>query len=207
MTGVQTCALPICWGNADAGGTWRAKWGLDTLSVDETSGLIAMKGARTAASVTSPVLESTSTDATFDLSLDALPGGSGAYVSYTGRGTDQAWYQATVRVDSSGAATLSVAKVVNGTMTTLGSTSLAGSYAAGDVLHVRLILDGAESTVIRANLWTGDTEPETWGVDTTDVDAELAEPGAVGFTTYLSSGAGADTVTASIDSLTVKKIS
>lgn len=195
------------WGNADAGGTWRAKWGLDTLSVDETSGLIVMKGARTAASVTSPTLDSTSTDATFDLSLDALPGGSGAYVSYTGRGTDQAWYQATVRVTSSGAAALSVAKVVNGTMTTLGSTSLAGSYAAGDVLHVRLILDGAESTVIRANLWTGDTEPEAWGVDTTDVDAELAEPGAVGFTTYLSSGAGADTVTASIDSLTVKKIS
>nr|WP_232009731.1 LamG domain-containing protein [Actinomyces howellii] len=195
------------WGSADTGGSWTAAWGNSLFSTADSQGRIAMKGAKSSSSISSQVLASTSTEAVIDMSFDAVPTGNGAYVSYQARKTAAGTYQAGIRLASNGALTLTVSKVVDGKETTLGTARLDGTYRAGDPLHLRIVVDGEETTTLRARAWTGDAEPEAWQIDTVDSEGTLSSPGSVGFTTYMSASAGKDeTVNVSVDKVTVKRL-
>ena len=193
------------WGKAATGGSWKTTWNAAAFSVDGTSGRIAMAGPRSSASIISDEIKSTSTDAVVDFSLDAVPSGNGAFISYAARSTRAGQYQATVRVGSAGNPVITVSRVVKGRETSLGSYVLPQGYTAGQPLHLRMVVDGAESTNIQAKLWAGNTEPAEWGVEVVDNDKTLNEAGNVGLTTYMSGSAGPETVTLSVDKVTIKQ--
>jgi len=193
------------WGKAQAGGEWKTTWNAAAFSVDGTSGRIAMAGPRSSASIISDPVKSTSTDAVVDFSLDAVPTGNGAFISYAARTTKAGQYQATVRIGSAGNPVVTVSRVVKGKETSLGSYVMKQPYTAGQPLHLRMVVDGAESTNIQTKLWAGDTEPAEWGIEAVDNDKTLNEAGTVGLTTYMSGSAGPETVTLSVDKVTIKQ--
>ena len=201
------------WGTASTGGDWTVDWGRNAYSTLDSKGRVALAGARSSTSIHSPVIDSTATESQVDLSMDALAGGNGAYITYVGRQTDSGRYQTEFRVASDGTVTMTVAKRVDGTETVLG-TAPVGTYKPGEALHLRLALDGADasasqinaSTAVRARAWIGDTEPSAWQVDTTDDDAALAAPGSVGLMTYVSASAGGETVNLDVDSVKVNRL-
>ena len=194
------------WGSAAKGGEWAIDWGRSNFSTANSKGVIAMKGARSSSSVHSQVINSTSTESQVDLSLDGLATGNGAYISYIGRQTEAGRYQADFRVAADGAVTMTVTKNSGGTDTVIGTANV-GTYTAGQPLHLRFALDGAESTAVRARAWIGDSEPGEWQVDKTDTDASLAAPGSIGFTTYVSGSAGPEQINLNVDSVKVTRLS
>ena len=193
------------WGKANTGGDWKTTWNAAAFSVDGASGRIAMAGPRSSASIISDQIKSTSTDAVVDFSLDAVPSGNGAFISYAARTTKAGQYQATVRIGSAGNPVVTVSRVVKGRETALGTYVLPQPYTAGQPLHLRMVVDGAESTNIQAKFWAGDTEPAEWGIEVVDNDKTLNEAGTVGVTTYMSGSAGPETVTLSVDKVTIKQ--
>ena len=193
------------WGKAKAGGEWKTTWNAAAFSADGTSGRIAMAGPRSSASIISDPIKSTSTDAVVDFSLDAVPSGNGAFISYAARTTKAGQYQATVRIGSAGNPVITVSRVVKGRETSLGSYVLTQPYTAGQPLHLRMVVDGAESTNIQTKLWAGDSEPAEWGIEVVDNDKTLNEAGTVGLTTYMSGSAGPETVTLAVDKVTIKQ--
>ena len=193
------------WGKAKAGGEWKTTWNAAAFSADGTSGRIAMAGPRSSASIISDPIKSTSTDAVVDFSLDAVPSGNGAFISYAARTTKAGQYQATVRIGSAGNPMITVSRVVKGRETSLGSYVLTQPYTAGQPLHLRMVVDGAESTNIQTKLWAGDSEPAEWGIEVVDNDKTLNEAGTVGRTTYMSGSAGPETVTLAVDKVTIKQ--
>jgi len=193
------------WGKAKAGGEWKTTWNAAAFSADGTSGRIAMAGPRSSASIISDPIKSTSTDAVVDFSLDAVPSGNGAFISYAARTTKAGQYQATVRIGSAGNPVITVSRVVKGRETSLGSYVLTQPYTAGQPLHLRMVVDGAESTNIQTKFWAGDSEPAEWGIEVVDNDKTLNEAGTVGLTTYMSGSAGPETVTLSVDKVTIKQ--
>jgi len=193
------------WGKAATGGSWKTTWNAAAFSVDGTSGRIAMAGPRSSASIISDEIKSTSTDAVVDFSLDAVPTGNGAFISYAARTTKAGQYQATVRIGSAGNPVVTVSRVVKGRETALGTYVLPQPYTAGQPLHLRMVVDGAESTNIQTKFWAGDTEPTEWGIEVVDNDKTLNEAGTVGLTTYMSGSAGPETVTLSVDKVTIKQ--
>ena len=193
------------WGKANTGGDWKTTWNAAAFSVDGASGRIAMAGPRSSASIISDQIKSTSTDAVVDFSLDAVPSGNGAFISYAARTTKAGQYQATVRIGSAGNPVVTVSRVVKGRETALGTYVLPQPYTAGQPLHLRMVVDGAESTNIQAKFWAGDSEPAEWGIEVVDNDKTLNEAGTVGVTTYMSGSAGPETVTLSVDKVTIKQ--
>ena len=193
------------WGKANTGGDWKTTWNAAAFSVDGASGRIAMAGPRSSASIISDQIKSTSTDAVVDFSLDAVPSGNGAFISYAARTTKAGQYQATVRIGSAGNPVVTVSRVVKGRETALGTYVLPQPYTAGQPLHLRMVVDGAESTNIQTKFWAGDTEPTEWGIEVVDNDKTLNEAGTVGLTTYMSGSAGPETVTLSVDKVTIKQ--
>ena len=193
------------WGTADKGGDWTADWGRGNFSTADSKGLVAMKGARSSSAIHSAVVNSTSTEAQVDMSLDGLAAGNGAYITYVGRQTDAGRYQTEFRVAADGTVTMTVGKKVGDTSTVIG-TAAVGKYTAGQPLHLRLDLDGAESTAVRARAWIGDSEPAEWQVDKTDDEAALAAPGSVGVSTYVSASAGSGQINLGVDSLKVTRL-
>ena len=193
------------WGKANAGGEWKTAWNAAAFSADGTSGRVAMAGPRSAASIVSEQVKSTSTDAVVDFSLDAVPSGNGAFISYAARTTKAGQYQATVRIGSAGNPVVTVSRVVKGRETALGTYVLPQPYTAGQPLHLRMVVDGAESTNIQTKFWAGDTEPTEWGIEVVDNDKTLNEAGTVGLTTYMSGSAEPETVTLLVDKVTIKQ--
>ncbi|TFH52726.1 LamG domain-containing protein [Actinomyces viscosus] len=193
------------WGKANTGGDWKTAWNAAAFSTDGTSGRIAMAGPRSSASIISEEIKSTSTDAVADFSLDSVPSGNGAFISYVARATKAGQYQATARIGSAGNPVVTVSRVVKGRETALGTYVLPQAYTAGQQLHLRMLVDGAESTNIQTKFWAGDTEPAEWGIEVVDNDKTLNEPGTVGLTTYMSGSAGPETVALSVDKITIKQ--
>ncbi len=130
---------------------------------------------------------------------------SEAFISYAARTTKAGQYQATVRIGSTGNPVVTVSRVVKGKETSLGSYVMKQPYTAGQPLHLRMVVDGAESTNIQTKLWAGDAEPAEWGIEAVDNDKTLNEAGTVGLTTYMSGSAGPETVTLSVDKVTIKQ--
>lgn len=93
-------------------------------------------------------------------------------------------YKAEVNFKTSSVLTIEITKVVAGTPTSLASLTSTSTYAAGDTWNLRLQV--AETTV-RARLWKSTAlEPTTWDVSATDT--ALSAVGAIGATSFASSG-------------------
>jgi PKD repeat protein len=127
------------------------------------------------------------TDLRVEVGLDKAPAGGNTFVSVVGRRVGTAGdYRARLRVQPSGVVTLIAARGE----TSLQAVDLAGSYVAGQRLVVRVQVNGASPTTVRAKAWpVGAVEPAAWQVSVTDATAELQQPGGVSVSTFISSAA------------------
>ena len=128
---------------------------------------------------------------TYTVWTEALPTGGGVYLGTTVRGTAGGDYRGRVRIQSTGAMTAQLMKVVSGTETSLAAVNVTGlTYVPGMKLRVRVQAQGASPTTLRLKVWQdGTTEPAAWQVTTTDATAGMQVAGSVGFDPFNSGSA------------------
>jgi PKD repeat protein len=194
-------------GTADVGGPWTVTGTASRYSV--ANGVGAMS-ASPGSSLRADLLgvQRTATDVSSTVALNAAPSGTGAYVALVGRrvtGTDD--YRLKVRLQAGGAVTAQLVRVTGGTETAVQTiTTVPGvTHAAGDELHLRLVVSGSGTTTLRAKVWKdGTAEPAGWLLQATDTTGALQAPGSVGYSYYLSSTATTNPTVVSVDDLTVR---
>jgi hypothetical protein len=197
------------WGTADSGGAWTVSSNAANWAVTPGTGTIRMAtaGAGTGTAYLGGV-SARDVDVRTTVALDQMPTGNGAYMYVVTRRTSgTAQYRAVVRVTSTGAVTLAFTKLDgSSTETAVGAeAAVAGlTYAPGQRLRVRVAVTGASPTTLTAKVWAdGATEPAGWQVSRTDTSALLANPGSVGFSSYLSGSATNAPIVQSVAAYTV----
>lgn len=133
-------------------------------------------------------VSTTTSDLSFDVSMDKAATGGGQYFSAIGRNVSGVgFYSAKVRVLSTGAVQVYLLKTVGGTETVFSSQTVSGlTYAAGDTLKLRLQVSGNGTTALKVKLWSTGGELTAWTLSTTDTTAALQAAGSVGVSTYVS---------------------
>ncbi|MDP5184385.1 hypothetical protein QOZ88_17255, partial [Blastococcus sp. BMG 814] len=117
------------------------------------------------------------------------PTGGGSFVNLGVRRIGTSDYRARLWVASTGLAQLSVSRVVSGAETVLQTVRLPGTYAAGDVLRVRVEAVGSGTTTVQAKAWpVAGIEPD-WLVSATDSSVELQGAGGLYLQGYTSGSA------------------
>ncbi|HEY3438539.1 MAG TPA: LamG-like jellyroll fold domain-containing protein [Actinotalea sp.] len=178
-----TRAVAGGWGSAEVGGPWTSTGTASKFSVDGTAGVHTASAGNTLTSSLG-TLASTATDTTATVSVNKVPNGGGAFAVVQGRQiTATNAYAVRLRLQADGSVLMHITRG-NGTPI-VGGTVAGLTYAAGDKLQVRLQVQGASPTTLRARVWkVGTTEPTTWST-ITDSTAGLQVAGGVGIQTYL----------------------
>lgn len=195
-------------GTADLGGPWTVSPPAG-FSVSGGVGQLSMAAGttRTGYLASTP---SNDTDLRTTLSIDKAATGGGLYLDVLGRRINPTNdYRARVRFNSNGTVVLSLAALRgSSTVQTLSAAvTVPGlTYTPGQTLELRYQVTGTNPTTMRARVWpTGQTEPTSWMVTTTDTTAAIQAPGAVGLQPYLSSTATNGPVIVRIDNLVVRR--
>jgi PKD repeat protein len=195
------------WGTADTGGAWTITGTASQFKTTGSTGQITTPAGATRTAVLGNVL-ATDSDSVVTVSLDKLPDVGSMYVNLGARQIGTSGYRAKLKVDPSGAITMTLVRTINNADTTLATTTFpAGTLTAGAKLQVRLQAQGTAPTTLRARAWlAGTTEPTTWQLTTTDSNAALQNPGGVLISSYLGSTTGNGPITATFDDLAVSAL-
>ncbi|MBN9155506.1 MAG: PKD domain-containing protein [Microbacterium sp.] len=191
------------WGNAVTGGAWGTTAGF---SVANGVGNISLAAGQTRSNALTSV-SAQDVDARLAFSADKVADGGGLQFNYLVHKTAAGDYRLKLRFASTGAVTVSIAKMVGTTETQLSSRAI-GSYTftAGAKLQLRLqtvTVNG--TTTLQAKVWDATTtEPSAWFVTATDTQAELQTAGQVGVLAYLSGSTTVAPVTVKVDDLQVR---
>lgn len=193
------------WGTADTGGAWTIAAGSSRFSVADGKGKVSMATAGSGYTALLNSVSTTTSDLSFDVTMDKAATGGGQYFSAIGRNvTGVGFYSAKVRVLSTGAVQIYLLKTVGGTETIFSNQTVSGlTYAAGDTLKVRLQVAGNGTTTLKVKLWGSGTEPGSWNLSTTDSTAALQASGAVGLSTYVSGSSTNMPIVYSFDNMQV----
>ncbi len=179
------------WGAADVGGLWTVTSSSSSYSVGGGTGRIDLPSAGNTRTATLASTSATTVDATVDLAVDKAPTGGGTSLSLVARKVGTTEYRLRAYLRSS--PILQLQRFVNGTETVLATVNLAipgGSYAPGQVLHLRLLVSGTGPTALSGKAWFGAAaEPAGWLVQASDATSGLQRPGAAGVHAYVSSSA------------------
>ena len=186
------------WGPADVGGAW--SFSGTAAMVSGGVGRVALPTAGVSRATTLAGVSVTDVDQLVDLTLDKVPTGGGFYVSSVVRKVGSTEFRLRAYLRPTGS-TLQLMRVVSGTETVLASGTLPGTYAAGDVMHLRLRVVGSGTSTLQGKLVGSQTEPAGWLVQTTDATAALQGPGGVGVHAYISATATNTPVTMTVDNL------
>ena len=144
-------------------------------------------------------MATTDVDAKVDLWLDKAPTGGGTSLSLVA--AEGRHHRIPARAYLRRSPILQVQRFLNGTETVLGTVNLSvpgGSYSPGEVLHLRLLVDG---TSLSGKAWfDAAAEPSTWQLQVTDA---TAQPSSLedGVHAYLSTSATNSPVALSVDNL------
>jgi PKD repeat protein len=192
------------WGTSTTGGPWSTSSGL---SVAGGTGqmLFSAKGQTRTTALSSVSAENV--NATVSFALDKVVDGGGYHFNYLVRRASDGDYRAKVRVLSTGAVSVSLAKYVGTTETVLASRTVSGlTYTPNTWLSVRIqAVSAGASTSLNARVWpTSGAEPTAWQVTTSDSQATLQRPGAVGISGYVASTATNVPITTSVDNLLLR---
>ena len=184
------------------GATGSQEW---SFSVADGKGKVSMATAGSGYTALLNSVNTTTSDLSFDVSMDKAATGGGQYVSAIGRNvTGAGFYSAKVRILSTGAVQVYLLKTVGGTETIFSSQTVSGlTYAAGDTLKLRLQVTGNGTTALKVKLWSTGSEPTAWTLSTTDTTAALQAAGAVGVSTYVSGSSTNLPIVYSFDNLVV----
>lgn len=175
-------------GSATTGGVWATNG--SGFSVGGGQGQVRLAAGGQGPWAQLPQVPSTDVDLSARITLDARPNQAAAYAGTIGRRVGTADYRMKVKIDATGAMTLSVVRMA-GAETTLQSLVVPGpAYVGGTQLSTRLQVTGTSPTTLRAKVWpTAGTEPTAWQVSATDAEPALQSAGSVGLHTYVSSSA------------------
>jgi hypothetical protein len=179
-------------GTADVGGAWSINGSAANFSVSGGAGAIASPSAGQTQSAWLGATTRSDTDMRFNLSLDKVPTGSGAYLDVVGRRVStNNEYRARMVMASTGRITVQLT-ALKGTASAVGIATAVTlpttiTYSAGSQLAVRMQVTGTNPTTVRLKVWPAtQPEPTAWQTTATDTYAGLQTAGAVGLTTYLS---------------------
>ena len=189
-------------GTADNGGAWTSTGSASSFGVSGGAGRITIGAAGVTRGATLAGVAVGDVDARVDLSLDKAPSAGGGYYSLSVRRTANNDYGVRVRLQA-GATTLQLVRTINGAVTTVASTSIAGYiYQPGDVIHLRISATGSGTTALGAAMWVnGDTPPAGWLVQGSDSTAAMQGPGGIGVLAYVAASATEAPVVVSVDKL------
>ena len=180
------------WGSAETGGIWTiASWAAAKYSVSSGAGVMASSAGATLLAQLNAVSVLNSTTST-NFSVDKVADGGGLQVSVINRRVPNAGeYRTKALLQRTGAVTIELKKKVGATETLMTARAIPGvTFAAGDVLTMKINTAGAGSTTLSAKIWkAGTPEPAAWQLVATDATAALQAPGSVGVETYLSGSA------------------
>jgi hypothetical protein len=170
------------WGSADTGGAYTLTGAAADFDVDGSIGTMSVpaNASRTASLLSTLVRD---VDVTARFALSAVPVGDTVNGILRGRRIDASnRYGAVALVDTAGAVTVAVDRLVGGVNTILGSFAATGvTLVAGTYLRVRFQVSGAYPTTLRVRAWLdGDSEPTTWASEQTDSSAALQTAGSIG---------------------------
>jgi PKD repeat protein len=179
-------------GTADAGGAWSATAAGPSQSVTPGTARFAFAGGGSNISAALLTTSETSSIVTTSASLNAVPNGTGAFLTVVGRRIDSIHeYRATLRVLADGGLRLSMTKLDGSSAdVALGNQiALAGTYTPGQVLRLKFsVVSSAGSTTVAAKAWPdGTSEPAGYQVSAADTSAAMQAAGSVGLRAYLSS--------------------
>ena len=193
------------WGTADTGGNWSIATGSSRFSVADGKGKVTMTTAGSGYTALLSSVSTTTSDLSFDVSMDKAATGGGQYFSAIGRNVSGVgFYSAKVRVLSTGAVQVYLLKTVGGTETIFSNQTVSGlTYVAGDTLKVRLQVIGNGTTALKVKLWSTGGEPTAATLSTSDTTAGLQAAGSVGVSTYVSGSSTNLPIVYSFDNLVV----
>lgn len=165
------------WGAADAGGTWSALYGAaSAASVSGGVGQVTLPAGHTRnMALQSLALQDVTIATDFSLAEAPVTGSSYAGVVARQNATDN--YQVRVWLRNDG----SVWLVTQRGNTVLNTYAVPGiTRAAGETFTLRAAFVGTGTTTIQAKLWrTGEAEPASWQIVSTDATPALQSPGYV----------------------------
>jgi PKD repeat protein len=174
-------------GRADIGGNWTIPTGASNYSVANGGATISVAAGATRSAYLNAV-SSNSALTQFDVSLDKVSDGGGAFVSAIGRNAGNSNdYRAKLWIAKTGGMVLYLTKTVAGAETILTTKSLGLTYITGDTVRIQMAVTGTSPTTLSAKVWKiGTAEPATWSSTTTDSTAALQVSGSVGVLSYVS---------------------
>lgn len=191
----STCAAQS--GPCELGGPW-SPVGNSTLNIGAGKANMLLAVNKPQSAYLNQTTSSDSADMVVDFSVDTAPAGAGTNEVVIGRQVaGQGSYQAQLHLDTNLTVSLSLQKVVGGTVTTIAPDTVvpglgyvdSGSGAFTPV-RVRLQVSGSGgTTTLRARAWTPTAqEPIGWAVSATDTTAALQAGGTVGLGANLGIG-------------------
>ncbi|MDX6738508.1 LamG-like jellyroll fold domain-containing protein [Actinocorallia sp. A-T 12471] len=190
-------------GTADLGGAWTATGTAAQLSVNGTTGQIALP---TLSAGPGAYLNGVSTDdaeVSATIASDKVGTGNGVYFWLAGRrvaGVGE--YRARVRLRPSGVVSLQLSKTdAANAETAIGSeVTVSGlTYAPGTVLRFKVQVTGTAPTTLQTKVWADGSAEPGWLLTTTDSSAGLQVAGSVGLRTFLSGSTTNAPITLTVD--------
>ncbi len=191
------------WGSAEVGGNWTLSGSSSSYAVNGGWGTIKMGAPGSGPAAKLGAVSSTNTDLRLQFAFDKAPTGGGQFLRAAVRGDHANGYLAKVWMNSSGAMTLYLSKVINGAETDLAVKTVSGlTFQPGQSYSVRVQGYGTGPTNLKAKLWkASDTEPGSWIVTASDSTSELQSAGGIAVRAYLSGSATSAPVVASVGKL------
>jgi PKD repeat protein len=181
------------WGPADTGGAWTRSGAAADFEVRSNNGRMTTPAAGATRGAYLNAISRRDIDVTVRIATSKLAQGGHQFVFVVGRRVSSGLeYAAKLRFGVDGRVYLGVSRFDGGVETAVVTPSaVAGlTHAAGSFVWVRLRLDGANPTSVRAKAWANSgPEPAAWAIDTTDAYAALQAAGSVGLRAYLGSAA------------------
>lgn len=198
------------WGSADVGGQWTVSSSART-AVTGGQGRLTMTaaGSTTWARLESP--RATSSDVRLSMTVDKPQVSSGTYATVIGRVVPGGGeYRAKFRLKAGGVVQVSLdrSNSFGAESNIQAATTVSGvTLVPGQMLNVRMQVEGTNPTQVRVKAWpNGTTEPTSWLRAASDSTSALQAPGGVGVMAYLSSSATNAPVTLLVDNLNVTPV-
>ncbi len=189
-------------GSAELGGAWTTSGTASGYSVTGGVGLVSVT-AGASRTITLNSVNSTDTEVSTRVAFDKAQTGGGSYVAVIGRRVNATNdYRLKLRVQTGGAVTAQLIRVVNGTETAIQTINTVPglTWNANEFLKVRFQVTGTSPTNLAAKVWKdGTAEPANWQLQATDTTAGLQASGAVGLWDYLSGTSTNGPITMSVD--------
>jgi len=170
VTDSFTRSVSNAWGTATSGQAWTVTSTATDYSVTGTLGRIA---TTTIANLYYAVLDTQSTDQRVQVTIacPVVPTGAAITLRVVGRYLDGSnYYEATVSIATTGAATLNISRRVAGVGASVTSSVSVGSHSAGNSWTVVLDVTGS---ALSARAWNASTGSDPGGWQTTGTDTSL----------------------------------